>query len=84
MRFMILLVFIASFVQAQTSITTIQGSDTIQASRTVINNNFSSLNLNKVESKSIVRDIRDYGAACNGVDELHLDLQQTMVPISFK
>lgn len=32
-----------------TSITTIQGTDTLSSSRTVINNNFSSLNTNKVE-----------------------------------
>lgn len=69
MRFMILLVSIASVVQAQTSITTIQGSDTIQASRTVINNNFASLNANKTESKTLIRDIKDYGAACNGTTD---------------
>ncbi len=36
-----------------TAITTIQGSDTISASRTTINNNFSSLNSNKVEISAL-------------------------------
>lgn len=35
-----------------TSITTIQGSDTLSSSRTTINNNFSSLNSNKLEIES--------------------------------
>lgn len=36
-----------------TSITTIQGTDTLSASRTTINNNFSSLNTNKVEIEAL-------------------------------
>ena len=36
-----------------TAITTIQGSDTLSASRTTINNNFSSLNANKVEVEDL-------------------------------
>lgn len=48
-RLLLLLAAAAMAVCAQTSITTINGSDTVSASRTTINNNFASINANKME-----------------------------------